>query len=125
MSTKTVIIYWIATILFAAWLVFDGIGGVLQVQAGKDSLTHLGFPLYLLVPIGVAKILAAVAVLQTRYRTIKEWAFAGYAFNCLGAAVAQAAVGASTMFIVMPLVFLGLMFIPYLLWKKRLRSGQR
>jgi hypothetical protein len=120
MNKKTInTLYWIATGIFVLWLVFDGIGGVLMIQAGKDSLTYLGYPLYLLVPMGFAKLLAAVAILQTRFRVVKEWAFAGYAINCLGACVSRIAVGDSIVLILMPLIFLAIMFIPYVLWKKR------
>lgn len=117
---KPKIAYWISTSIFALWLIFDGIGGVMQVQAGKDVLVHLGYPMYLLIISGVAKLLAAVAVLQTKYRTVKEWAFAGYAFTCLGAFASRAFVGDSVFMILMPLIFLALMFIPYYYWKKTL-----
>ncbi|HZD52477.1 MAG TPA: DoxX family protein [Woeseiaceae bacterium] len=69
--------YWVATALFALPLVMDGLGGVMHVQAGIDGVTHLGYPVYLLSIIGTGKLLAAVAVLQTRFSTVKEWAFAG------------------------------------------------
>lgn len=116
------IFYWIATILFALWLVGDGLGGVLQVEAGKTSLAHLGYPMYFLLITGFAKLCAAVAIVQTRYTTIKEWAYAGYAFNCLGAFLSRAFVGDNFALVLLPLIFLGIMFIPYLLWRK-VRQG--
>ncbi len=118
MNHKTLrTLYWIATIIFALWLVGDGLAGVFQAQAGKDSLIQLGYPLYLLTILGLAKILAAIAIIQTRYRLIKEWAFAGYAFDCIGAGLSWIIVG-NTTFAVMAFVFLAIMFIPYYLWKK-------
>ncbi|MEO6536763.1 MAG: DoxX family protein [Candidatus Paceibacterota bacterium] len=111
-------LYWIATIIFALWLIGDGLAGVFQVQAGKDSLVQLGYPMYVLVITGVAKVLAAIAILQTRYRTIKEWAFAGYAIDCLGAAASWLFIGGNTTNAVMAIVFLAIMFIPYYLWKR-------
>jgi hypothetical protein len=111
-------LYWIATIVFALWLLGDGLAGVLQNQVGKESLMQLGYPMYVLIITGVAKVLGAIAILQTRYRTIKEWAFAGYAIDCLGAAASWIFVGGHTANVVMAFVFLGIMFIPYYLWKK-------
>lgn len=111
-------IYWITTVLFALWLIGDGVEGLLQAQAGKDALIHLGYPLYLLMISGAAKLLAAVAILQTKFRTIKEWAFAGYAINCLGAAASRFEVGDGIGLIIMPIVFMAIMFIPYYFWKK-------
>lgn len=117
------IAYWIATILFALWLLGDGLGGVLQVEAGRDSLAHLGYPMYFLLIVGFAKLCAAIAILQTRYTTIKEWAYAGYAFNCLAAFASRAFVGDSFALVVLPLIFLAIMFVPYLLWRKVRHGG--
>lgn len=119
MKTKTLkVSYWTATILFALLLVMDGLGGVLQAEAGKEALIHLGYPLYLLPTMGVAKLLAAVAILQTRFETIKEWAFAGFAFTCLGAFCSRTAVGDDFGLPIFPVIFLAIMCVPYFLWKR-------
>jgi uncharacterized membrane protein YphA (DoxX/SURF4 family) len=119
MTTKTLnVCYWTATVIFAALLVMDGLGGVMQAEAGKEALVHLGYPMYLLVIAGVAKLLAAVAILQTRFRTVKEWAFAGFAFTCVLAFCSRAAVGDGFGLLVFPVIFLAIMLVPYLLWKK-------
>jgi hypothetical protein len=119
MKPKTLrLSYQIATILFALWLIGDGLGGVLRAQAGVEIIVHLGYPLYILTLTGIAKMLAAVAILQTRFRTIKEWAYAGYAINCLGAAASHFFIGDSFGTVILPFIFLAIMFIPYFLWKK-------
>lgn len=119
MTTKTLkVSYWTATILFAILLVMDGLGGVMQAAAGKEALQHLGYPIYLLPIAGVAKLLAALAILQTKFRTIKEWAFAGFAITCFGAFFSRAAVGDGAALLIFPVVFLAMMFVPYYLWKK-------
>jgi hypothetical protein len=123
MASKSLrLAYWVATGVFAAFLILDGLGGVLRAEAGREALTHLGYPLYLLPTFGVAKLLAAVAVLQTRFRTVKEWAFAGFAFTCVGAFVSRAAVG-DTAETIYPVVFLAIMAIPYVLWLRARRAG--
>ena len=119
MKPKTLkIAYWVATVLVALWLLADGIAGVMRAQAGMDSLVHLGYPVYLLTISGIAKILGAIAILQTRFRTIKEWAYAGYAFNCLLAFASHLYVGDAVFLTVMPLIFLAIAMIPYFLWRK-------
>ena len=116
MTPKTLrISYWTATIVFALLLVMDGLGGITRAQAGVDALQHLGYPLYLLPATGVAKVLAAIAILQTKFRTPKEWAFAGWAFTCIGAFVSRAAVG-DTAELIYPVVFLAIAAVPYWLW---------
>lgn len=119
---RTRMAYWAATILFCLLLLMDGLGGVLQAEAGRESLAHLGYPLYLLTIIGVCKILAAIAMLQTRFRTIKEWAFAGFAISCVGAFWSRLYVGDGVDLLIWPVIFLGIMFVPYVLWKRVERS---
>ena len=110
--------YWTATILFAGWLLIDGALGVMHDATGAAIIVHLGYPLYVLTITGIAKILAAFAILQTYWRTLKEWAFAGYAIDCIGASASHFFGGDSIWWILFPLVFLALMCIPYWLWKK-------
>ncbi|MBE5319059.1 DoxX family protein [Pedobacter sp. MR2016-19] len=114
--------YWIATIIFALMMIMDGFGGVTQEEAGKEVLKHLGYPMYLLIIVGIAKLLGAVSILQNKYTAIKEWAYAGFAINFIGAFASRAFVGDGVSLLIPPLVALVMMFIPYILWKK-LRSN--
>jgi len=110
--------YWIATILFALMMIMDGFGGITQQEAGREVLKHLGYPMYLLIITGSAKIIGAIAILQTKFKVIKEWAFAGFAINFIGAFVSRAFVGDEMSLLIPPIVALAIMFIPYFLWKK-------
>ncbi|WP_423735723.1 DoxX family protein [Chitinophaga caseinilytica] len=112
------IIYWTSTVIFALMMLMDGYGGVSRQQAGVDIMQHLGYPVYFLSIVGVAKILGAVAILQTRFNAIKEWAYAGFAFNFLGAFASRAFVGDPTFEVVFPFVALAIMAVPYYFWKK-------
>ncbi|RPD38223.1 DoxX family protein [Chitinophaga barathri] len=119
MKPKTIkITYWILTSLFALFAIFDGIGGVTRQQAGIDALNMLGYPAYYLTIAGVAKILGAIGILQTKYTTIKEWAFAGFAFQSLGASASWSYVGAEPFPVIFPLFVLAFMFVTYFFWKK-------
>lgn len=82
------IIYWIATIWLALGMVSTGIVQLLKVKTGTggaDSITHLGYPVYLLTLLGVWKILGAIAVLISKFPLLKEWAYAGFLFVVTGA----------------------------------------
>lgn len=119
MNPKTLkIAYWVATIAFAAWLIGDGIAGVMHTATGVEVFVRIGMPLYVMTIVGIAKILAGLAILQTKFRTLKEWAFAGYAIDCLGASASHFSAHDSIGWILLPFVFLAIMFIPYWLWKK-------
>ncbi|MCX2493758.1 DoxX family protein [Pedobacter sp. PF22-3] len=110
--------YWIVTIIFALMMIMDGFGGVTQQEAGKEVLKHLGYPMYMLIIVGISKLLGAVSILQNKYTAIKEWAYAGFAINFIGAFASRAFVGDGISLLIPPLVALIMMFIPYILWKK-------
>ena len=119
MSPKTTrILYWTITILFALAMLLDGIGGITRQEAGKEVMRHLGYPMYVLTIFGVAKLLGVLAIVQTKFYTIKEWAYAGFTFNFIGAFVSRAFVGDHASLLIPPTVMLIIMFASYFLWKK-------
>jgi hypothetical protein len=124
MKPKTVKIgYLISTGIFVALLLADGLAGVLQIEGGQKSLLALGYPMYLLFIVGGAKILAAYSILQTKWKTIKEWAFAGYTINCIGASASHAFSHHSLFLILLPALFFGVMLVPYIFWKRILETN--
>ncbi len=114
------------TLLFAALLLMAGITEAIAHESGQEIMRHLGYPEHVLHVLGAGKILAAVALVQRRFPTLREWAYAGVTFNLVGAFVARAAAGDSIGLILSPLIFLSVMFISYFLGKKaeRLPSGK-
>jgi hypothetical protein len=119
MSSKTIkITYWILTALLALSMAGDGYGGVTKQQAGVDVLQHLGYPVYFMVIVGVAKLLGVIAILQNKFKAIKEWAYAGFAFNFLGAIASRAFVGDGPADLIPPIVMVVFLFATYYFWKK-------
>jgi DoxX-like family len=120
MKPKTVkFIYWTATVLFVLLMLMDGITGVSRVEAGQEAMRHLGYPIYCMTILGVAKILGAFALLQPIFRTLKEWAYAGFTINFLGAFASHFFTGDSFGMQITPLIVLVFMFLTYFLWKKK------
>lgn len=111
------ITYWILTSIFALFMLLDAYGGLTRQQAGVDAMQALGYPVYILNIVGFAKLLGAIAILQTKYQTIKEWAFAGFAINFIGAGASIAYVG-NIVGISFPLIALVILFAVYFFWKK-------
>ena len=113
MNIKSVA-YWLATVLFLFPLAASGVGYLTGADTFIESMAHLGYPASLLPFLGVAKVLGVVAVLAPGFAKLKEWAYAGFTFNLLGASWAHYAVGdgAET---VIPLVFLALLAVSYTL----------
>lgn len=119
MKPKTIkTVYWILTILFALAMLGDAYGGITKQEAGVVVLKHLRYPIYNMPMFGVAKLLGAIALLQTKFRTIKEWAYAGFAFNFISAFVSRVIVGDDIALLIPPLVMLAVMFASYFFWKK-------
>ncbi|MDO7877193.1 DoxX family protein [Hymenobacter sp. ASUV-10] len=119
MSPKTLnILYWSLTILFALLMLMDGGAGLAQEVHGQESMRLLGYPLYIMYIMGAAKVLGAAALLQPWFRTVKEWAYAGFAFNFIGAAASQVLAGAGWGMAVPALVMLAVLLLIYFLWKK-------
>src|SRR5262245_57023803 len=84
---------WIVTGLMAALLLLSAVPDVLRIPNALQVFTHLGYPSYLLVFLGTAKILGVVAVLVPGLPRIKEWAFAGLTFDVTGALYSHLSVG--------------------------------
>ncbi|HEY4194287.1 MAG TPA: DoxX family protein [Mucilaginibacter sp.] len=119
MNPKTVkVTYWTLLILFCLFHIMDAIGGLSKAQAGIDAMNAMGYPIYLMTFLSVLKLLGVVALLQDKFKTIKEWAFAGFSFSLIGAAVSHACIHDQVAFIVLPIVFLGILLTLYYFWRK-------
>ena len=87
MKPKTInILYWVCTILFALLMLFATIGGI-QPNADTIKIMHdgLGYPVYFIQFISLAKVLGVIAILIPGLNRIKEWAYAGLFFDLAGA----------------------------------------
>jgi hypothetical protein len=96
MIMRNNIIYWIVTLWLALGMVSTGIAQLLKLKlppGALDMMHHLGYPVYLLLLLGVWKLLGVVAVLIPKYPLLKEWAYAGFFFIMTGALYSHIAVG--------------------------------
>lgn len=74
---------------------------------------HLGYPIYFVKILGVAKLLGAAALLYPGLRRLKEWAFAGFTFDLLGAFYSHLSSGDSLGIALVPIAFLALLAVVY------------
>lgn len=111
--------FWIATVLFVvplAWSAFQYL-----VEAPKmvaTMTTHLGYPLYFTKILAVAKIAGVIALLVPFNRRIKEWAYAGFTFDLLGASASHIASRDGLLIASVPLAFLAVLAVSYVSWHK-------
>lgn len=82
-AKATNLIYWISTFIFAALMIFSAVGG-LKPSEDAIKLIHdsLGYPVYFIQFISIAKLVGSLAILIPGLnRSIKEWAYAGLFFD--------------------------------------------
>jgi hypothetical protein len=86
----TKILYWVFTILFSIVMFGSGIPALLKTaDEVKGIHDGLGFPVYFIPFIGLAKMLGVIAILIPGYPRIKEWAYAGLTFDLIAATYAM------------------------------------
>jgi len=83
--------------------------------------SHLGFPIWVVYPLATAKILGVLAIwIPLRFKTLKEWAYAGFFFDALLAMGAHRAANES---IVLALIAIGMVLTTYFLEKRLAKSA--
>src|SRR5580698_5551697 len=83
---KLNILYWISTGLFAVFMGMTGVQNILVTQGSIDLITtDLGYPLYIIPFLGVAKVLGVIGILVPVPPRLREWAYAGLFFDLVGA----------------------------------------
>ncbi len=107
--------YWIPTGIFCAILTFSGIAHFTHAAPMVEGMTHLGYPLYVMTILGIAKVSGVVALLIPGKPVLKEWAYAGFTFNLIGATASHAFAGDAISHILTPAAILCLGVVSYAL----------
>ena len=127
MTQKTInLIYWISTIIFAALMIFSAVGGIQPTQPAIQLMhDSLGYPIYFIQLISIAKLLGSIVILIPGLNRIKEWAYAGLFFDLAGAVYSGIAI--SGKFDPMMLTMLAWIIpgiLSYYFWHKKIeRTG--
>lgn len=113
------IIYWVLTLIL---MVPGAGGGVVELFTNGPEpivkiMLQLGYPLYLMKILGLAKILGGIAILTGKIPRLKEWAYAGFAFDFLGATASHILANDSSNAL-FPFIFFILLMTSYFLWHK-------
>jgi hypothetical protein len=91
-SKGLVIGFWIATALFCLQMGFTAYAQLKLPQVAA-AFEHLGFPEYFRVGLSWAKLAGVLVLLAPVPARLKEWAYAGFAFDLASAVFAHLAVG--------------------------------
>ncbi|KAB8037796.1 DoxX family protein [Silvanigrella paludirubra] len=119
-GSKTLkIVYWVFTIPFVVLMLFSVFSYFSSAPQAVEGIRSLGYPLYMLKILGTAKLLGVIAILYNKFKTLKEWAYAGFVINLIGAAASHHFSGDPLSKVIVPLVGLVIVLISYFLWKKK------
>ncbi len=81
--TRDKMIYWGATGLLCAIFLMSAGMFFFNHGAVVTMFGELGFPSWIIYPLGVAKVLGVIAILSKQSSFLKEWAYAGFFFDAL------------------------------------------
>jgi uncharacterized membrane protein len=100
--------FWVVTGLFCLAFTMGGTMHLLRAEQMAEGMRTLGYPAYVMTILGTAKLLGVVALLVPGRLILKEWAYAGFTFDLLGAAASHVFVGDPISETLKPLVLLGI-----------------
>jgi hypothetical protein len=115
---KEKIIFWTATIIIA---LFEGVMPALtsQTELAKEGIRHLGYPEYFGNALVVFKVLGVLALVIPQIpKRVKEWAYAGFAFDFIFASISHGAVDGMNVQTIFPLFVLGILAVSYVYYHK-------
>ena len=120
MKLKTAkILFWVVTVLLTTGILLSAVPSVLMLPYAIDHFeNHLGYPAYFLFFTGLTKLLGLVAILSPGFPKIKEWAYAGFVFDLIGAIYSSIAVGDPFVSWLPILIDLILLLISYILFRR-------
>lgn len=114
----TKITFWITTTLI---FLFEGVMPALtgHTEMAKEGIRHLGYPEYFNTMLVVFKVLGAIVLIvpQIPY-VMKEWAYAGFAIDFIGAFVSYWAVDGLTGLTFFPLVVFAVLIVSWVCFHK-------
>lgn len=117
-------IYWIATLLFVMPQGWAAVQYLIEAPRMTATITQLGYPEYFMAILGVAKLLGIAAIATGISPTLKEWAYAGFTFDAIGAFASHLSARDPLYVALVPVGFLAVQLVSYAAWK-RLRAASK
>lgn len=117
------IVYWIATGLFSAMMLFSAYMYLSGAKEVVEGMAKIGYPAYFIHILGTAKLLGAIALLTPKFPKLKEWAYAGFAFNLIGALWTHIVIGEGALGMALPIALYLASYIPYTLLQKNAETA--
>ena len=114
--------YWISIGLVLFFIVPGSIMNLMQTPDWVQVFDDLGYPIYLLPFLGIAKLSASVVLVIPYFKRLKDWAYAGLFFDLTGAVYSGLMVSGFDPAMIIMFIAMGAVLTSYWLWLKK--SGQ-
>jgi hypothetical protein len=75
------IIYYLSTSLLTVLMLFSASMYIFNNEVIGQMFTSFGYPIYIIYPLAIAKLLGLIAIWNTKFSALKEWAYAGFFFD--------------------------------------------
>ena len=121
-SKTTKAIYWTTTVII---FLFEGVMPALtsQTQLAKQGIQHLGYPEYFGNAFVIFKVLGTLVLIIPQIpNRIKEWAYAGFAFDFIFACISLWVTDGANLMAFFPLIFLVILIVSYISHEKIIRN---
>ena len=122
-KTKTTkAIYWITTVII---FLFEGVMPALtsQTQLAKQGIQHLGYPEYFGNTFVIFKVIGTLILIIPQVpNRVKEWAYAGFAFDFIFATISNWAVDGLSLLTFFPLIFFVILIASYITHERIIRN---
>src|SRR5258708_6236964 len=105
-----------ATVLMVLMMLTAGVVNIAGIKPPFERGYELGYPPYVPAMLGVAKLLGVATFLTRRVPTLREWAYAGFAFELVGGALSHLLAGHGLLHALPYLFDLSFVLTSYLLW---------
>ncbi len=117
------IIFWVATTIIILW---EGVMPLSTLLFAPEQATigtkPLGYPDYFAYTLIICKALGVIAIAYPKTPAkLREWAYAGLAFNLIFAVISHACVDKNMGFMLLPLVILGILAVSYI-YNQKIRT---
>lgn len=122
---RSKIIFWTATVFL---FLFEGAMPLATLLLAPEFATagvvYLGFPTYFAYALIAFKVLGSLAlVIPSLPRTVKEWAYAGFAFNFICATISHMAIDGLAFVSFFPLIIMAIAAISYVYYLRIFHPG--
>jgi len=124
-TTKTTkAVYWTTTVII---FLFEGVIPALtsQTQLAKEGIRHLGYPEYFGNALVIFKVIGTLLLIIPQIpNRVKEWAYAGFAFDFIFAAISHWSTDGASFMTFFPMIFFVLLLISYVTRNKIVHANK-